>query len=53
MGIILTSVYVPDQAHALRFCTEVLGSIKMTELPVGADRWLTAVSPERPGGGRG
>jgi catechol 2,3-dioxygenase-like lactoylglutathione lyase family enzyme len=48
MKINLTSVMVNDQDKALRFYTEVLGFIKKTEVPVGADRWLTVVSPEGP-----
>jgi predicted enzyme related to lactoylglutathione lyase len=42
----LTSVYVDDQAKALAFYTEVLGLEKKTDLPAGAFRWLTVVSPE-------
>lgn len=50
MRIVLTSMFVPDQEHALRFYTDVLGFTKKTEFPVGADRWLTVVSPEQPDG---
>jgi len=50
MRIHLTSVFVDDQDKALRFYTEVLGFVKKTEVPVGADRWLTVVSPEDPDG---
>src|ERR1700728_4909519 len=50
MRIVLTSIFVPDQDHALRFYTEVLGFVKKTEFPVGPDRWLTVVSPEQPDG---
>ncbi|MBW4718599.1 VOC family protein [Saccharothrix obliqua] len=50
MRIYLTSVFVDDQDKALRFYTEVLGFVKKTEVPVGADRWLTVVSPEDPDG---
>ncbi len=42
----LSSVMVDDQAKALKFYTEVLGFVKKTDLPVGAFRWLTVVSPE-------
>jgi len=42
----LASVFVDDQDKALRFYTEVLGFVKKTEVPLGADRWLTVVSPE-------
>ncbi|MFD7867289.1 VOC family protein [Streptomyces sp. NPDC057682] len=50
MRIHLTSVFVDDQDKALRFYTEVLGFVKKHEVPVGADRWLTVVSPEAPDG---
>ncbi len=51
MRIHLTSVFVDDQAEALRFYTEVLGFVKKHDVPVGeGDRWLTVVSPEQPGG---
>ncbi|MEU3946587.1 VOC family protein [Streptomyces sp. NPDC029526] len=51
MKIHLTSVFVDDQAEALRFYTEVLGFVKKHDIPVsGEDRWLTVVSPEDPDG---
>ncbi|MEE1822271.1 VOC family protein [Streptomyces sp. BE20] len=50
MRIHLTSVFVDDQEKALRFYTDTLGFVKKTEVPVGADRWLTVVSPEDPDG---
>ncbi len=51
MKIHMTSVFVDDQAVALRFYTEVLGFVKKHDVPVGeTDRWLTVVSPEEPGG---
>lgn len=51
MRIRLTSVFVDDQAEALRFYTEVLGFVKKHDVPVGEkDRWLTVVSPEAPDG---
>jgi catechol 2,3-dioxygenase-like lactoylglutathione lyase family enzyme len=51
MKIHLTSVFVDDQAKALRFYTEILGFVKKYDVPVGEqDRWLTVVSPEEPGG---
>jgi catechol 2,3-dioxygenase-like lactoylglutathione lyase family enzyme len=46
----LASVLVDDQEKALRFYTEVLGFEKKTEVPLGAHRWLTVVSPEDPDG---
>ena len=50
MRINLASVLVHNQDEALRFYTEVLGFVKKTEVPIGADRWLTVVSPEDPDG---
>ncbi|MEV6318695.1 VOC family protein [Streptomyces sp. NPDC051776] len=50
MKIHLSSVFVDDQAKALRFYTEMLGFLKKTDVPVGEDRWLTVVSPEDPDG---
>ncbi|MEO8027840.1 MAG: VOC family protein [Bryobacteraceae bacterium] len=41
MKIIVTSVLVDDQAKALAFYTDVLGFVKKTDIPLGADRWLT------------
>lgn len=50
MKIKLTSVYVDDQAQALRFYTEVLGLVKKADFSQGPFRWLTVVSPEDPEG---
>ncbi|MFF8288931.1 VOC family protein [Streptomyces sp. NPDC016309] len=52
MKIHMTSVFVDDQAKALRFYTEVLGFVKKYDVPVGeeGDRWLTVVSPDEPAG---
>ena len=50
MRITTTSVLVDDQEKALRFYTEVLGFRKKTDVPLGADRWLTVVSPDDPEG---
>jgi catechol 2,3-dioxygenase-like lactoylglutathione lyase family enzyme len=50
MRIRLASVYVDDQDKALRFYTDVLGFVKKTEIPFGALRWLTVVSPDDPDG---
>jgi catechol 2,3-dioxygenase-like lactoylglutathione lyase family enzyme len=46
----LASVWVDDQEKALRFYTDVLGFVKKTDVPTGAHRWLTVVSPEAPDG---
>jgi catechol 2,3-dioxygenase-like lactoylglutathione lyase family enzyme len=50
MRIVLTSVYVDDQAKALAFYTDVLGFVKKADVPLGASRWLTVVSPDDPEG---
>jgi RNA polymerase sigma factor (sigma-70 family) len=44
------SVFVDDQAKALKFYTDVLGFVKNRDMPAGAGRWLTVVSPEDPDG---
>jgi hypothetical protein len=46
MKIKLTSVYVDDQEKALRFYTQVLGSVKKNDFSNGPFRWLTVASPE-------
>ncbi|MGW4896431.1 VOC family protein [Kitasatospora sp. NPDC004240] len=50
MRIYVTSVFVDDQEKALRFYTDVLGFVKKNDIPLGAARWLTVVSPDEPGG---
>ena len=50
MRIVVTSVFVEDQEKALSFYTEVLGFQKKEDVPMGEDRWLTVVSPEKPEG---
>jgi predicted enzyme related to lactoylglutathione lyase len=50
MKIKLTSIYVDDQAKALRFYTEVLGFAKQADFSQGPFRWLTVASPEEPNG---
>jgi catechol 2,3-dioxygenase-like lactoylglutathione lyase family enzyme len=50
MKIKITSVYVDNQAKALRFYTDVLGFVKKTDVPIGEHSWLTVVSPDHPGG---
>jgi predicted enzyme related to lactoylglutathione lyase len=50
MKIKLTSVYVDDQAKALRFYTEVLGFAKKADFSNGPYRWLTVGSPDEPDG---
>jgi predicted enzyme related to lactoylglutathione lyase len=41
---------VDDQDKALRFYTDVLGFVKKYDVPLGAHRWITVVSPEAPDG---
>jgi catechol 2,3-dioxygenase-like lactoylglutathione lyase family enzyme len=48
MRIVLTSVYVDDQAKALAFYTYVLGFVKKKDIAFGKSRWLTVVSPDDP-----
>ena len=48
MKIRLTSVLVDDQEKALQFYTRVLGFVKKMDIPMGAARWLTVISPEGP-----
>ncbi|EGJ75451.1 putative glyoxalase/bleomycin resistance protein/dioxygenase [Streptomyces sp. Tu6071] len=51
MKIHLTSVFVDDQTRAEHFYTRVLGFVKKHDVPLGgADRWLTVVAPDDPGG---
>jgi catechol 2,3-dioxygenase-like lactoylglutathione lyase family enzyme len=50
MRIVVTSVLVDDQEKALRFYRDVLGFVPKNDIPLGAARWLTVVSPEDPGG---
>lgn len=42
----VTSVFVDDQEHALRFYTEVLGFESRADVPIAnGDRWLTVGAP--------
>src|SRR5262245_20638402 len=50
MKIVLTSILVDDQEKALRFYRDVLGFQLKHDIPLGAHRWLTVVSPEQPDG---
>jgi predicted enzyme related to lactoylglutathione lyase len=50
MKIKLTTVYVDDQAKALRFYTEVLGFAKKADFSNAGYRWLTVASAEEPEG---
>ena len=50
MKIKVTSLYVNDQARALRFYTEGLGFVKKADFTQGPFRWLTVASPEAPDG---
>lgn len=46
MKLFVTSIFVDDQAKALKFYTEVLGFEKRTDVPAGEYRWLTVAAPE-------
>ena len=50
MKIKITTIFVDDQAKALRFYTEVLGFTKKSDFSQGPYRWLTVASPEEPNG---
>ena len=45
MKIIITSIFVQDQEKALEFYTNILGFVKKHDVPSGAHRWITLVSP--------
>jgi catechol 2,3-dioxygenase-like lactoylglutathione lyase family enzyme len=46
MQLKFLSVMVIDQNAALRFYTEILGFVKMADIPMGQSRWLTVISPD-------
>ena len=46
MQIKFVSVLVKDQEAALKFYTEKLGFVKMSDISLGEYRWLTVVSPD-------
>jgi len=46
MRIQFNSVMVEDQEKALKFYSEVLGFVKMADIPMGKFRFLTVVSSE-------
>lgn len=50
MRIAMTSVFVNDQEAAQTFYTDILGFTLKHKEPIGADYWLTVVSPETPDG---
>jgi catechol 2,3-dioxygenase-like lactoylglutathione lyase family enzyme len=50
MEITITSVFVDDQQKALEFYTDKLGFVVKNDVPLGAHRWLTVVSPAHPDG---
>ncbi len=50
MKIVVTSVFVDDQAKALEFYTDVLGFEKKHDIPLGQARWLTVTSRGDPDG---
>ena len=50
LTIAVTSVFVDDQEKALALYADVLGFVKKRDLPLGAARWLSVVSPAAPDG---
>ena len=50
LQIRLTTIYVDDQAKALRFYTDVLGFAKKDDETNGPYRWITVTSPSEPNG---
>jgi predicted enzyme related to lactoylglutathione lyase len=50
MKIKLLTVFVDEQAKALKFYTEILGFVKKADVTAYNYRWLTVVSPEEPDG---
>ena len=51
LKITLASVFVDDQAKALKFYTEVLGFVKKVDMDLGGGaKWLTVVSRAAPDG---
>jgi predicted enzyme related to lactoylglutathione lyase len=50
MKIKIMTLYVDDQAKALRFYSEVLGFTKKADFSNGGYRWLTVASREEPDG---
>jgi predicted enzyme related to lactoylglutathione lyase len=52
LQIKLTTVYVDDQAKALKFYTDVVGFAAKDDFSNGGFRWLTVSSPAAPDGGQ-
>ncbi|MGD6959471.1 VOC family protein [Rossellomorea aquimaris] len=50
MKIIITSIFVQDQEKALAFYTNTLDFVKKHDVPTGAHRWITLVSPDEQDG---
>ncbi|MHB1319565.1 MAG: VOC family protein [Anaerolineae bacterium] len=50
MKIDVCSVYVNDQERAVKFYTDVLGFVIVTDVPAGDYRWITVASPAAPDG---
>ena len=50
MKIQIMSIYVDDQAKALRFYSEMLAFKKKADFSNGGYRWVTVISPEAPDG---
>ncbi|WP_117170322.1 VOC family protein [Paraliobacillus sediminis] len=45
MRIIVTSIFVQDQAKALDFYSKTLGFVKKHDVPAGEFRWIALVTP--------
>lgn len=45
MKIIVTSIFVQDQAKALDFYSKTLGFVKKHDVPAGEFRWIALVTP--------
>lgn len=50
MKIYITSLFVDDQDKAEAFYTGIMGFQIKHNIPLGANRWLTVVSPDDPEG---
>ena len=49
MRLLHTMLRVGDMDKSIAFYTEVLGFQKKNDIPMGAARWITVVSPDGPG----
>lgn len=42
----LSSIFVNNQMKALNFYTSILGFTKISDEPIGEDRWITVGNPK-------